>query len=128
MSGFTKLALGCSGRSMSNLTPHDVIENLVRISKEIDENTEAIAEADKKAVLARIAHKKNWARIFLNTQGSMDVKRYTADLETADTTMLASELADQESRAAVGSIRALRDRLEVGRSISPLVRLEWGQS
>ena len=111
---------------MSNLTPHDVIENLVRISKEIDENTEAIAEADKKAVLARIAHKKNWARI--NTQGSMDVKRYTADLETADTTMLASELADQESRAAVGSIRALRDRLEVGRSISPLVRLEWGQS
>jgi len=113
---------------MSNLTPHDVIENLVRISKEIDENTEAIAEADKKAVLARIAHKKNWASIFLNTQGSMDVKRYTADLETADTTMLASELADQESRAAVGSIRALRDRLEVGRSISPLVRLEWGQS
>ena len=41
---------------MSNLTPHDVIENLVRISKEIDENTEAIAEADKKAVVARIAH------------------------------------------------------------------------
>ena len=128
LSGFTKLARGCLARSMSNLTPHDVIENLVRISKEIDETTDEIAEADKKAVLARVAHQRERARIFLVTEGSMDIRRYTADLETADTTLLASELADQEHRAAVGSIRALRDRLEVGRSISPLVRLEWGQS
>jgi hypothetical protein len=57
----------------------------------------------------------------------MDIRRYAADLATIDT-LLESELADQKHRAAVTSIRALRDRLEVGRSISPLVRLEWGQS
>jgi len=41
---------------------------------------------------------------------------------------LGTELADQALRAAVSAIRALRDRLEVGRSLGPLVRLEWGQS
>jgi hypothetical protein len=35
-------------------------------------------------------------------------------------------LAEQEHRAAVNQIKALRDRLEVGRSISALVRMEWG--
>jgi hypothetical protein len=113
---------------VSNLTPQQVIETLSKISKDIDEATDDITEADLEAVHARVAHKKNYARFFLETQGSMDVKRYTADLETADTTMLASELADQKHRAAVSQIRTLRDRLEVGRSLGPLIRLEWGQS
>ena len=113
---------------MSNLTPAQIISTLSSISKDIDEATDDIAEADKQAVLARVAHKKAYARVFLDTQGAMDVKRYTADWETSDTTMLASELADQEHRATIGSIRKLRDRLEVGRSLGPLVRLEWGQA
>ena len=112
---------------MSNLTPLDIIENLTRISKDIDSKTDEISAADKKAVMARVAHKVAYAKAFLSVEGSMDIRRYTADLETADT-LLASELADQEHRAAVSSIRALRDRLEVGRSLGPLVRLEWGQS
>jgi len=57
----------------------------------------------------------------------MDIRRYTAELATIDT-LLESELADQKHRAAVTAIRALRDRLEVGRSLGPLIRLEWGQS
>ena len=113
---------------MSNLTPQQVIDTLTVISRDIDQATEDITKADEEAVRARIAHKKNYARVFLDTQGSMDVKRYTADFETADTTMLAMELADQKHRAAVSQIRTLRDRLEVGRSLGPLVRLEWGQS
>jgi len=114
-------------RAMSNLTPLDIIENLTRISKDIDRTTDEISAADKNAVMARVAHKVAYAKAFLSVEGSMDIRRYTADLETADT-LLASELADQEHRAAVSSIRALRDRLEVGRSLGPLVRLEWGQS
>ena len=113
---------------MSNLTPQQVIETLSKIARDIDQATDDITRADEQAVMARMAHKKNYARVFLDTQGSMDVKRYTADLETADTTMLASELADQKHRAAVSQIRTLRDRLEVGRSLGPLIRLEWGQS
>jgi hypothetical protein len=55
----------------------------------------------------------------------MDIRRYSAELETADL-FLDYELAEQKLRAAVGQIKALRDRLEVGRSLGPLVRLEWG--
>jgi hypothetical protein len=112
---------------MSNLTPHDVIENLTRISKDIDSVTDDITRLDEEAVRARIAQKKAYARAFLSVEGSMDIRRYTAELATIDT-LLESELADQKHRAAVTSIKALRDRLEVGRSLGPLIRLEWGQS
>lgn len=112
---------------MSNLTPADIIETLSRISKDIDEATKDIAQLDEAAVKARAKYKTAYARAFLSSEGSMDVRRYTAELETAEVSFEA-ELADQQHRAAVSSIRALRDRLEVGRSLGPLVRLEWGQA
>jgi hypothetical protein len=112
---------------MSNLTPQQVIETLSKIARDIDQATDDIAQLDEEAVRARAAYKTNYARAFLGAEGAMDVRRYTADLETADT-YLFHELADQKHRAAVSQIRALRDRLEVGRSLGPLIRLEWGQS
>lgn len=109
----------------SNLTPAQIIDTLTEISKEIDKVTADIARFDEEAVRARASYKKSYARIFLTTEGSMDIRRYTAELETSDE-YLEYELADQKLRAAVGQVKALRDRLEVGRSLGPLVRLEWG--
>jgi hypothetical protein len=110
---------------VANLTPHDVIETLTEISKEIDHTTAEISRLDEETVRARAAFKREHARAFLNAEGAMDIRRYTAELETADLS-LAYELAEQKLRAAVSHIKALRDRLEVGRSLGPLVRLEWG--
>lgn len=112
---------------MSNLTPQQVIETLSKIARDIDEATSEISRLDEAAVKARADYKTNYARAFLGAEGSMDIRRYTADLCTADS-FLFHELADQQHRAAVSQIRALRDRLEVGRSLGPLIRLEWGQS
>lgn len=112
---------------MSNLTPAQIIDNLTRIGREIDEGTDDIALSDEAAVIARVAYKKAYAKAFLSCEGSMDVRRYTAELETAEL-YFENELADQKHRASVSAIRALRDRLEIGRSLGPLVRLEWGQS
>jgi hypothetical protein len=112
---------------MSNLTPEQVINTLSVIGKDIDEATREIAELDAAAVRARVAYKVAYAESFLRTEGSMDIRRYTADLKTKDA-LLAHEIADQEHRAGINQIKALRDRLEVGRSISVLVRLEWSQS
>lgn len=111
----------------SNLTPEQVINTLSVIGKDIDEATSEISRLDEAAVRARVAYKVAYAEAFLSTEGSMDIRKYTADLKTADV-FLTHELADQEHRASLGQIRALRDRLEVGRSISVLVRLEWGQA
>lgn len=112
---------------MSNLTPQQVIETLSKIAKDIDDVTDDISRLDEEAVRARATYKTAYARSFLSTEGAMDVRRYTAELETSDL-FLFHELADQKHRAAVSQIRALRDRLEVGRSLGPLIRLEWGQS
>jgi len=112
---------------VSNLTPQQVIETLSKIARDIDEATDDIARLDEEAVRARAEFKTAFARSFLSAQGAMDIRRYTAELETADL-YLFHELADQKHRAAVSQIRALRDRLEVGRSLGPLIRLEWGQS
>jgi hypothetical protein len=112
---------------MANLTPAQIIDTLSQISRDIDDVTDDIATLDEEAVRARAAYKVAYARAFLGAEGSMDIRRYTADLETSGEA-LESELAEQKHRAAIGSIKALRDRLEVGRSLGPLVRLEWGQA
>jgi hypothetical protein len=112
---------------MSNLTPEQVISTLSVIGRDIDEASDEISRLDEAAVRARVAYKVAYAEAFLRMEGSMDIRRYTAELETRDL-LLTHELADQQHRAAVNQIKALRDRLEVGRSISVLVRLEWGQA
>jgi hypothetical protein len=112
---------------VSNLTPADIIQTLSRIAKDIDECTDDIARLDEEMVKARAKYKTEYARAFLAAEGSMDIRKYTADLETSEL-YFGAEIAEQKHRAAVGALRALRDRLEVGRSLGPLVRLEWGQA
>lgn len=110
---------------MSNLTPHDVITTLEQISRDIQTKTDELAALDEACVRRRVAQKKAYARAFMSVEGApMDVRRYTADLETSQT-LLEFELAEQLHRACQGALRASRDRLEVGRSISALVRMEW---
>jgi predicted solute-binding protein len=54
----------------------------------------------------------------------MDVRRYQAEEETAELA-LAAELADQVLRAGREALRVLRDRLEVGRSVGSIMKMEW---
>ena len=108
----------------SNLTPPEVIETLAAIGKDIDDGTDDIALRDEEAVRARVAYQVAYARSFLSNEGSMDVRKQQAVLDCADL-LLAHEIAEQQQRAAVSHVKALRDRLEIGRSISALVRLEW---
>jgi hypothetical protein len=112
---------------MSNLTPAQIIDTLTRIAQDIDDATDDIARLDEAAVKARAQYKTAYAKAFLLSEGSMDVRKYTAELETSELYFQA-EIADQQHRASITAIRALRDRLEVGRSLGPLVRLEWGQA
>lgn len=85
------------------------------------------AGANEAAVYARAEYKTASARAFLTCEGSVEQRNRSAELETADL-RLASEISDQKHRAAVGAVRALRDRMDVGRSISALVKLEWAGS
>lgn len=112
---------------MSNLTPHQVVETLSNIGKEIDLATKTLEELDEMSVRARAKYKTQYAREFLMAEGSMDIRRFTAELRT-EAVSLEADIAEQKVRATVAHLKALRDRLEIGRSLGPLVRLEWGQS
>lgn len=111
----------------SNLTPAEIISTLSKIGREIDEATAELEAADAEAVRAKADYRLARAKAIISAEGSVAVKEAKAEIECY-TVYLAAEVADQRQRAVVSKIRALRDRLEIGRSLGPLVRLEWGQA
>ncbi len=106
------------------LTPASLIATLSGIGRDLDEKSDEIAALDEAHVRLKGAYKSQFARTFLTTAGSNDVRRYTAELQCADLS-LEVELAEQVLRAGRESLRVLRDRLEIGRSLGALLRTEW---
>ena len=110
------------------LTPATVVESLGRISRQLDEQANTVEALDELATLKKIAYKSAFARAFMSAEGSVDVRRYTAEIATQDE-YLAMELSEQVLRAGREALRVLRDRLDVGRSLGAIMRMEWsGQS
>lgn len=110
---------------MSDLTPAQIVQTLSGIAKQLDEQAREIERLDAEYVAAKAAHRRGFAEAFLTATGSNDVRRYTAEQSTADL-FLAVEVAEQVLRAAREAQRVLRDRLEVGRSLGAIMRMEWG--
>jgi DNA-binding transcriptional regulator WhiA len=109
------------------LTPATMVEHLGRISKALDEQASAVEKLDQDFTAAKIAYKRDFARAFLSADGSVDVRRYTAEIATQEQ-FAAMELSDQVLRAGRESLRVLRDRLDVGRSLGAIMRMEWSGS
>lgn len=112
---------------MVDLTPATIVKTLSDIGRRLDAQAEAVEELDQQHVELKAAYRKAFAVAFLHAQGSNDVRRYTAEVETADL-HLEVEAAEQLLRAAKESLRVLRDRLEIGRSLGAVMRLEYGSS
>jgi len=111
-----------------DLTPATIVATLSQIGKELDGKADEVSDLDEKHVRLRAAFKVQFARAFMGATGSNDVRRYTAELDTADA-LLEAELADQVLRAAREGLKVLRDRLEIGRSLGSIMKMEWsGQS
>jgi hypothetical protein len=100
------------------------MNTLASISKGIEETADEIAELDKDATFKRVQLKREYARKFLETEASNEVRRYTAELHTHEL-LLDLERSEQVLRAAKESLRVLRDRLEIGRSLSAIMRMEF---
>lgn len=111
---------------MSDLTPAAIIATLSQIGREIDDATQELEEADIEAVRTKGAYKVAHAKAFISGEGSVEARKARAEIECYEL-WLQAEVADAHHRAVVSRLRALRDRLEIGRSLGPLVRLEWGQ-
>ena len=119
---------------MSTLTPASVLSTLATIGKEIDTMTDTLRPLGEAEVEARLTYKRAFNVAMFKNKVDLDGKPLTADLRRAkceldtlelEATWKAAELALQEAK---DKLKALRDRLEIGRSLSPIMRLEWGQN
>ena len=112
---------------MTQLTPHSIVTTLSQIGRDLDDKADEVEALDETFVRLKAHYKRSFAAAFIRAAGSADVRRYTAEMETADL-LLEMELAEQVLRAAKEALRVLRDRLEIGRSLGAVLRMEWGNS
>jgi hypothetical protein len=106
------------------LTPAKVAETLSTIGRELDTMPALIEALDDAEVRAQHAAKQAYRRAFMGAVGAMDLRKVIAD-DAASALQLEADLAGVQLRAARTQIAVLRDRLDVGRSLSALVRLEY---
>lgn len=112
---------------MIDLTPADITRRLSQISKEIEKTTKELEEADEAAIHARGAYKLAYNKALISAEGAADIRKATAEISCYEL-WLAAEVADKYHRDVVQRLRALRDSLEVGRSLGAIMRLEWGSA
>lgn len=103
---------------------NNIVTELSKIGRELDELSHEIASLDRACVLARSEYRKAYARRYLILEGSVETRKQQATLD-AEAELLEAEIADQLHRAARERIRVLRDRLEIGRSIGAARRSEF---
>ena len=107
-----------------NLTPGEIVATLSKISKEIDEQANIVADIDMEATEKRVTYKREYYKAFLVAQGAIDLKKVTAEHQTIDL-FRDAEYSESSLRAAREKLKVLRDRLEVGRSLGASMRMEW---
>lgn len=112
---------------MAELTPASIVKTLTDIHRRLDQKAEEVEKLDAEHVALRAEHRREFARAFLTAQGSNDVRRYTAEANTAEL-FARMEGAEQVLRAGKESLRVLRDQMDIARSLSSIMKMEWGQS
>lgn len=109
------------------LTPGQVANVLQTIGRELDQMPALIEALDDAEVRAQHAAKQAYRKAFLEASGAMDLRKVIADEAAADLA-LAADIAGVQLRAARTQLTVLRDRLEIGRSVGTLVKLEYGSN
>jgi hypothetical protein len=104
-------------------TLNDVALRLAALSRDLDKATSDADTLDSRAVTARHKFEIAYSRAFLSAEGSMDVRKHKAVLETADD-RLNAEIADQVLRACRARIGTIKAQIETGRSLSSAVKAE----
>lgn len=112
---------------MAEVTPDQVIAQLSHLANELQLQAARVEEMDLDFITKRAQAKRTYAEAFLRADGAMDMKRYQAELIASDATWQ-MELAEQVLRAAKEQMRVIRDRIDVGRSMNAIIRMEWAAS
>ena len=109
------------------MTPADVSAQLADLSRELGQTRIELAGLDDRFVRAEHIHRVGFARAFMAAEGSMDARKQLATIAT-DEIRLAAELAGASHRACQERLREIRSRLDVGRTLSAAIRVEYAAS
>jgi len=109
---------------MSDLTPAKIMATFKEVSRRIDEETSKLRRLDIAEIHARHAYRRTYNMTLMTAQGAADIRRAAAEQAASDLEM-AYDLAGAELRAVKDELKMLRDRLEIGRSTSAVMRMEW---
>jgi hypothetical protein len=102
----------------------EVVKRLSELSRMLDAATDEIAALDDKAIRAKGSYEVAYAKSFLESNGSMDVRRQEAILVCADL-RLTMEIAEAQVRAIKERINTLRSQISIGQSLSAAIRQQF---
>ena len=102
-------------------TGNHVVLGLTKLSRRLDEVTNALNAKDEEATKARATHTLANSEAFMRAEGSMDIRKHKAIIETHDL-RFAAELAEMEVRGLSRALKTLNTRIDVGRSLGAAVR------
>lgn len=110
---------------MSNVpqNPNEVVVQLAKLARQLDETTQQLNEADVAAVNAREKAKLAEAKAFLAAEGSVEARKNKAIIETHKL-RLEAEVAEAGVRGLQRTIRTLQTRIDVGRTYGATLRSE----
>tara|TARA_R110000868_G_scaffold241868_1_gene497390 strand:- start:427 stop:780 length:354 start_codon:yes stop_codon:yes gene_type:complete len=102
----------------------EVVKRLSELSRMLDAATEEIAVIDDKAVRAKGSYEVAYAKTFLQSNGSMDVRRQESILACSEE-RLEMEIAEAQVRAVKERINTLRSQISIGQSLSAAIRQQF---
>jgi len=105
-------------------THQQSLERLAELSRMLETATTEIAVLDEEAVHTKSAYEVAYSRAFLDSQGSMDLRKQIAIYETREEN-LTYEIAQQKVRACKERIRTLGVQIEVGRSLASAQKIAF---
>ena len=108
----------------ADITANSAVVEMARLARQLDEAGYRLKDAEKKAVQAEHAYRVAKAKALLSVKdGTVPEREATALLEV-DSVRLAAKLAEAELRILRSEIRILENRIDVGRSVVGVLRME----
>ena len=105
-------------------TPGQIVEELQRISKEMEKGAAALYDAEVKLADAEATYDKSVSLSFLNSQGTVADRQAVAKLQAVDE-KLKADLARAEFNRVKMKMKVLSDTATMTAVISRNVELQW---
>jgi hypothetical protein len=105
-------------------TPGQIVEELLRISKEMERGASALYDAEIKLADAEATYDKSVSLSFLNSSGTVADRQAVAKLQAVDE-KLKADLARAEFNRVKMKMKVLSDTATMTAVISRNVELQW---